>query len=147
MVANQSAVSDTSVDTLWGMVRGTLSGDGGNDVLFGAPMTSASGGDGTDTLFGVVPTDLASAAAIQTLFGAAHSGQTAATQTLFGGFRIALDGGTPGVVQATRESPVRPECLVPEFRALAEPFPLGKGEAKLGDNRLTVYALGKTPAR
>ena len=29
---------------------------------------------------------------------------------------------TTGPVQGSRDRPVRPECLVPEFRALAEPF-------------------------
>lgn len=32
------------------------------------------------------------------------------------------DGKPAGIVQATRASPVNPECLVSEFRALAEPF-------------------------
>jgi len=32
----------------------------------------------------------------------------------------ALNGHAAGVVQGTKESPVRPECLRPEFRALAE---------------------------
>ncbi len=35
-------------------------------------------------------------------------------------YRAALNGQTAGVVQGTKESPVRPECLRPEFRALAE---------------------------
>jgi asparagine synthase (glutamine-hydrolysing) len=34
----------------------------------------------------------------------------------------ALDGTKAGIVQGVKEKPVRPECLVPEFRALAEPF-------------------------
>ena len=34
----------------------------------------------------------------------------------------ALDGTNAGIVQGVKEKPVRPECLVPEFRALAEPF-------------------------
>ena len=34
----------------------------------------------------------------------------------------ALNGKNPNVVQGTLESPVRPECLTPEFRALAEPL-------------------------
>ncbi|MDD5368445.1 MAG: asparagine synthase (glutamine-hydrolyzing) [Anaerolineaceae bacterium] len=33
-----------------------------------------------------------------------------------------LRGQAAGVVQGTRESPIRAECLVPEFRALAEAF-------------------------
>lgn len=33
-----------------------------------------------------------------------------------------LNGRTPGIVQGTHESPVRPECLVADFRALAEPL-------------------------
>lgn len=32
------------------------------------------------------------------------------------------NGGQPGLVQGTKEQPVRPECLEPEFRALAEPL-------------------------
>ncbi|MBP6214329.1 MAG: asparagine synthase (glutamine-hydrolyzing) [Pyrinomonadaceae bacterium] len=34
----------------------------------------------------------------------------------------ALIGYQPSLVQGTKESPVRPECLMPEFRALAEPL-------------------------
>ncbi len=34
----------------------------------------------------------------------------------------ALNGHRPGLVQGTKESPVRPDCLTPEFRALAEPL-------------------------
>jgi len=34
----------------------------------------------------------------------------------------ALDGTKAGIVQGVKEKPVRPECLVPEFRALAESF-------------------------
>ncbi len=37
-------------------------------------------------------------------------------------YSSALNGGSAGVVQGTKEIPVRPECLTPEFRALAEPF-------------------------
>jgi asparagine synthase (glutamine-hydrolysing) len=37
-------------------------------------------------------------------------------------YRKALNGGTAGVVQGSSDRPVRPECLVPEFRALAAPF-------------------------
>ena len=37
-------------------------------------------------------------------------------------YRTALNGDAPGVVQGTREQPVRPECLAPEFRSLAEPL-------------------------
>ncbi len=37
-------------------------------------------------------------------------------------YNSSLNGSTPGIVQGTRESPVRPECLIPEFRALAEPL-------------------------
>lgn len=37
-------------------------------------------------------------------------------------YRAALSGQTAGVVQGTRQSPVRPECLQPEFRARAEAF-------------------------
>src|SRR6185369_9812711 len=36
----------------------------------------------------------------------------------------ALAGATAGVVQGTREKPVRPEALVEEFRSLAEPLDL-----------------------
>lgn len=32
-----------------------------------------------------------------------------------------LNGGHPSLVQGTKESPVRPECLTPEFRSLAVP--------------------------
>ena len=37
-------------------------------------------------------------------------------------YRTASNGQAASVVQGTKESPVRPECLVPEFRALAEPL-------------------------
>ncbi len=37
-------------------------------------------------------------------------------------YRKALTGDTANLVQGTQESPVRPECLAPEFRALAEEF-------------------------
>jgi len=33
-----------------------------------------------------------------------------------------LNGGSANIVQGTRQSPVRPECLTPEFRALAQPL-------------------------
>jgi asparagine synthase (glutamine-hydrolysing) len=33
-----------------------------------------------------------------------------------------LNGHQPGLIQGTKESPVKPECLTPEFRALAEPL-------------------------
>jgi asparagine synthase (glutamine-hydrolysing) len=44
-------------------------------------------------------------------------------------YQTALNGGSAHIVQGTKESPVRPECLLPEFRSLAEslgapePFP------------------------
>ncbi len=34
----------------------------------------------------------------------------------------ALNGDSAGLVQGTKDSPVRPDCLTPEFRALAEAF-------------------------
>lgn len=37
-------------------------------------------------------------------------------------YLAALDGAAAGVVQATKDKPVRPECLTPEFGALAEQF-------------------------
>jgi asparagine synthase (glutamine-hydrolysing) len=37
-------------------------------------------------------------------------------------YMAALNGHKAGLVQGTKESPVRPACLTPEFRALAEPF-------------------------
>ncbi|MCO6509293.1 MAG: asparagine synthase (glutamine-hydrolyzing) [Aridibacter famidurans] len=37
-------------------------------------------------------------------------------------YRAETNGKRPGLVQGTSESPVRPDCLVPEFRALAEPL-------------------------
>lgn len=35
-----------------------------------------------------------------------------------------LNGHKAGLIQGTKEAPVRPECLTPEFRALAEPLEL-----------------------
>ncbi len=37
-------------------------------------------------------------------------------------YHPAVDGGAASIVQGTKERPVRPECLLPEFGALAEPF-------------------------
>lgn len=37
-------------------------------------------------------------------------------------FLSALNGQTGGIVQGMQASPVRPDCLTPEFRALAAPF-------------------------
>ncbi|QQS42017.1 MAG: asparagine synthase (glutamine-hydrolyzing) [Acidobacteriota bacterium] len=37
-------------------------------------------------------------------------------------YRADANGRKPGLIQGTSESPVRPDCLVPEFRALAHPF-------------------------
>lgn len=37
-------------------------------------------------------------------------------------YAAALQGQAASVVQGTQDKPVRPECLTPEFRALAEPF-------------------------
>ncbi|HYH81576.1 MAG TPA: asparagine synthase C-terminal domain-containing protein, partial [Longimicrobium sp.] len=37
-------------------------------------------------------------------------------------YRGALEGRAAGTVQGTREPPVRPGCLTPELRGLAEPF-------------------------
>ena len=37
-------------------------------------------------------------------------------------YRAGMEGGAAGLVQGTRERPVRPECLTPEFRSLAPEF-------------------------
>lgn len=37
-------------------------------------------------------------------------------------YRMSTNGHQPGIIQGTTASPVRPDCLVPEFRALAEPI-------------------------
>lgn len=37
-------------------------------------------------------------------------------------YQATLNGATPSLIQGTKESPVRPGCLTPEFRALAEPM-------------------------
>jgi asparagine synthase (glutamine-hydrolysing) len=37
-------------------------------------------------------------------------------------YRTTLNGNQPSLVQGTTGSPVRPDCLTPEFRALAEPL-------------------------
>lgn len=37
-------------------------------------------------------------------------------------YQKSLDGESPGVVQGTTESPVRPDCLTPEFAGLAKAF-------------------------
>ena len=37
-------------------------------------------------------------------------------------YQSQVNGGQPSLVQGTREQPVRPECLDPGFRALAEPM-------------------------
>lgn len=37
-------------------------------------------------------------------------------------YRSAANGHQPSLVQGTNDSPVRPDCLTPEFRALAEPL-------------------------
>jgi asparagine synthase (glutamine-hydrolysing) len=37
-------------------------------------------------------------------------------------YQAAMDGTAAGLVQGAKEAPVRPECLTPEFRALAEAF-------------------------
>lgn len=39
-------------------------------------------------------------------------------------YRTGSNGHQPSLVQGTREMPVRPECLNPDFRALAEPLEL-----------------------
>ncbi len=36
-------------------------------------------------------------------------------------YSSSFNGGQPSLVQGTKESPVRPECLTPEFQALASP--------------------------
>jgi len=41
-------------------------------------------------------------------------------------YQAALNGHSPNLVQGTGGSPVRPECLTPEFRALAEPLEFPK---------------------
>ena len=38
-------------------------------------------------------------------------------------YQSALQGKSAGLVQGTKEKPVRPECLLPEFRLRAEKFP------------------------
>jgi asparagine synthase (glutamine-hydrolysing) len=38
-------------------------------------------------------------------------------------YQSALQGKTAGLVQGTKEKPVRPECLIPDFAAQAEKFP------------------------
>ena len=38
-------------------------------------------------------------------------------------YAAAQNGGAAGIVQGTRESPLRAACLAPEFRRLAEPIP------------------------
>ncbi|MCI0336615.1 MAG: asparagine synthase (glutamine-hydrolyzing) [Acidobacteria bacterium] len=35
-------------------------------------------------------------------------------------YAAALNGGSAGLIQGTKEKPVRPDCLIPEFRELAE---------------------------
>jgi asparagine synthase (glutamine-hydrolysing) len=35
-------------------------------------------------------------------------------------YKSAINGGSPSLIQGTNEKPVRPECLTPEFRSLAE---------------------------
>ncbi len=37
-------------------------------------------------------------------------------------YRMSTNGHHPGIIQGTTESPVRPDCLMLEFRALAEPL-------------------------
>ncbi len=37
-------------------------------------------------------------------------------------YQASLNGAMPSLIQGTKESPVRPECLMPEFRAMAEPL-------------------------
>jgi asparagine synthase (glutamine-hydrolysing) len=37
-------------------------------------------------------------------------------------YKSALNGDVPSLIQGTKEKPVRPKCLTPEFRALAEPL-------------------------
>jgi asparagine synthase (glutamine-hydrolysing) len=44
-------------------------------------------------------------------------------------YRLTLDGHEAGTVQGTRERPVRPDCLTPDFRALAEPLVMREGFA------------------
>lgn len=36
-------------------------------------------------------------------------------------YKSALNGSEPGIVQGTKEKPVRPDCLTADFRSLAEP--------------------------
>jgi asparagine synthase (glutamine-hydrolysing) len=37
-------------------------------------------------------------------------------------YHVTMNGETAAVIQGTKESPVRPECLMPDFQSLAEPF-------------------------
>lgn len=37
-------------------------------------------------------------------------------------YQASMNGSMPSLVQGTKEAPVRPECLTPEFRTLAEPL-------------------------
>jgi asparagine synthase (glutamine-hydrolysing) len=37
-------------------------------------------------------------------------------------YAAALNGGNAGLIQGTKEKPVRPDCLTPEFRQLVDPF-------------------------
>lgn len=37
-------------------------------------------------------------------------------------YRAATNGNQPSLIQGTSENPVRPDCLLPEFRAMAEPM-------------------------
>ncbi len=41
-------------------------------------------------------------------------------------YQPSLNGAVPGLIQGTKERSVRPECLTPEFRALAEAFEFPK---------------------
>jgi len=42
-------------------------------------------------------------------------------------YQTISNGNAPSLIQGTKEKPVRPECLVPEFRKLAEPFEFPSG--------------------
>jgi asparagine synthase (glutamine-hydrolysing) len=37
-------------------------------------------------------------------------------------YALALNGGSASIIQGTKEKPLRPDCLIPEFRELVDPF-------------------------
>ena len=61
-------------------------------------------------------------------------------------YAAALQGKAAGLVQGTQESPVRPECLVPDFAALAEQLPAQPGSGdRLRDLQVRDILLTKIP--